>query len=125
MLLLPFLSGILLVLGPTTASEQERIQRLEGMVLAPCCYSEPVAIHRSDVALQMKIEIAGWVRDGRSDDDIISEYKRRYGTRVLIEPEGAVWWWVNLMPGLALAAGLIAVIWILRNWMRPRPAVSL
>jgi cytochrome c-type biogenesis protein CcmH len=120
---LSLIAGFVLALAPAGGTGQARVERLEGMVLAPCCYAEPVSIHRSDVALQMKVEIANWVREGKSDDEILGEYKRRYGSRVLIEPEGAVWWWVNLIPGVAFAAGLIAVAWLIRRWLRQRPAV--
>jgi cytochrome c-type biogenesis protein CcmH len=121
---LPLLVGIFIALAPAAGTQQQRIQRLEGMVLAPCCYSEPVSIHRSDIALQMKVEIANWVRDGKSDDEILGEYKQRYGARVLIEPEGSVWWWVNLIPGMAFAAGLVAVAWLIRRWLKHRPVES-
>jgi len=50
-----------LVLAETAEKQQARVERLEHAVLAPCCYTEPVAIHQSEIAVKMRLEIAKWV----------------------------------------------------------------
>jgi cytochrome c-type biogenesis protein CcmH len=98
------------------------VEQLEKSLLAPCCWSEPIATHRSEVALAMRVEIARFVAEGKSDREILDYYKARYGERVLVEPEGAKWWWMHVVPVLMLAAGLAVAVLVLRKWLRPLPA---
>lgn len=112
--LIVLLPAIILLADDTTP--QARIKRLEDSLLAPCCYSEPVSKHRSEVAQNMKKEIAGWVAEGKSDREILDTYKRLYGPRVLIEPEGVLRWWVYTVPALAVVMGLVLTISLLRKW---------
>jgi cytochrome c-type biogenesis protein CcmH/NrfF len=104
-----------------TPEQHARIENLENKLLAPCCYGEAVAHHQSQVAVQMRAEIRDWVMQGRTDREILDTYKARYGARVLIEPEGALWWWVHVIPGVALVLGLGFAVWFLRR-MRARPS---
>ena len=100
-----------------------RIRHLEETLMAPCCYQEPLLNHRSEAALQMKAEIAAWVAQGKSDREIVDAYKTRYGPRILVDPEGASWWWLTVMPWAALLLGAVAVIAVLWRWRRaPTPA---
>jgi cytochrome c-type biogenesis protein CcmH/NrfF len=86
-----FVGGALLLVhgADLTAEQRARIHKLENSLLAPCCYSEVVARHNSEVAVKMQIEIAAWVTGGQSDQEILDAYKKRYGLRVLRERDGA------------------------------------
>jgi cytochrome c-type biogenesis protein CcmH len=101
---------------------QRRIESLENKLLAPCCWAETIAGHRSDVALQMKAEIVKFVAEGKTDRQILDHYKQQYGERILVEPEGARWWIMNVVPLSMLACGLVVVGLVLRKWLRPLPA---
>ena len=70
--------SVLLSAGDSPSEQRARIQALEETFLAPCCYSEPISRHRSEVALQMRSEIAQWVAEGKSDREITDTYKQRY-----------------------------------------------
>lgn len=107
-----------------TPRQQERVRNLERKLIAPCCWSEPVATHRSEIALKMKAEIAAFVAAGKTDEEILEIYKQRYGMRILIEPEGARWWWTNVVPLIALALGLGLTIVVIRKLLRPLPSSS-
>lgn len=96
---------------------EERIRHLEQILLAPCCYSEPVAVHRSETATEMRVEIARFVKEGKSDREIIDHYKQLYGARVLIEPEGELRFWVYVLPPVAAALGLAFVILAIRKML--------
>lgn len=109
----------LLLTGGTPAgdaAQQTRIRRLQDALLAPCCYSEPVSRHQSDVARKMRSEIADRVAQGSTDQQILDTYKQLYGPRVLIEPEGALRWWVYTVPSLATLMGLALTVGVLRKW---------
>lgn len=103
-------------------SNEDRIRKLENSLLAPCCWAEPIAQHRSDVAIQMKREIEEFVRTGKTDREILDYYKEKYGARVLVEPEGALWWWMHVVPFVVFGASLVVVGVVLRRWLRPLPA---
>lgn len=122
-MLLAVLAAMILWTGPALNSQQrERLERLEKALLAPCCYQEVVATHVSEVAKQMRAELAQMVAEGRSEREILDHYKRRYGRRVLAEPEGTQWWVMNVVPvGMLLAGGLL-VVYLVRKWRRaPAP----
>ena len=101
---------------------QRRIEALENKLVAPCCWAETIANHRSEVALQMKADIARFVAEGQSDRQILDYYKRQYGERILVEPEGARWWVMNVVPLSMLGVGLVVVGLVVRRWLRPLPA---
>lgn len=107
------------------AGAPSRVESLENALLAPCCYTEPISRHRSEAAFQMKREIRDWIAQGKSDREILDAYKARYGARVLVEPEGGTWWWVHVIPWVALALGAaiaIRVVMHLRARQAPQPA---
>jgi len=108
--------------GQATVNRQARILKLEESLLAPCCWAEPISKHRSDVALQMRAEITGFVNEGRSDQEVLDFYKQKYGLRILVEPQGAAWWWMHVVPVVMLGLGAIVVILVLKRWMKPLPA---
>lgn len=107
-----------------TPDQQQRAHKLEMSLLAPCCWSEPVATHRSEIALSIKAEIERLVREGRTDREIIDLYKSRYGMRILVEPEGSQWWVMNVVPVVMTILGAIVVVLVIRRMLRPIPASS-
>ncbi len=100
---------------------KDRVRALQEKLIAPCCWSESVAAHRSEVAAEMRAEIARMVQEGRSDREILDFYKARYGTRILMEPEGQLRLWAYTIPAAATVAGLILVVWLIRRMVRPQP----
>ncbi|HSW51152.1 MAG TPA: cytochrome c-type biogenesis protein CcmH [Bryobacteraceae bacterium] len=107
--------SVLLGAVASPADQNARIASLERTFLAPCCWSEPISTHRSEVALQMRAEIVRWVAEGRSDREIIDAYRQRYGARVLVEPEGSQWWWMSVIPWVALLLGLALTVLVVRR----------
>jgi cytochrome c-type biogenesis protein CcmH/NrfF len=106
---------VLLGASTSPSDKRARIEALEGTFLAPCCWAEPVSRHRSEVALQMKAEIARWVDEGKSDRDIIDTYKQRYGARVQVEPEGSQGWWMQVVPWAVSLLGLAFTVRLMRR----------
>jgi cytochrome c-type biogenesis protein CcmH len=123
--------GVLLILGGLTllagiAGAQDAQVRLDPnqMVLyqkicqslvAPCCWRESVAMHRSRESLQARDEIAEMIAAGRSEREILDDFVARYGTRVLIEPPGRRAQWLYVIPILALLVALLAAVRYLRR----------
>lgn len=110
--------------GQLSPDQLARIEKLESQLLAPCCWVEPIGQHRSDVALKMREEVREMVAAGQTDREILDHYKQEYGPRVLVEPEGNLWWWMNVVPVLVLGIGLLVAIYVLRRWKSSEPAES-
>lgn len=103
----------------------QRLSRLEHRFMSPCCFGEQLYGHLSPQAVEMKQEIAQMVMGGTDDQSIVDHFKAKFGTRILVEPEGAQWWVMNVVPVVLLFLGLGVTIWIIRKWYRPaapRPA---
>ena len=70
------------------ASDRARFHRLCGKLIAPCCWTQSVEIHSSPAADQARVEVVALIRAGKSDREILDSFIRRYGARILAEPEG-------------------------------------
>ena len=110
----------LLANATPTDDQQARIERLQDAVLAPCCYTEPVSRHQSEIALKMRMEIARWVAAGRTDREILDTYVGLYGSKVLVDPRTVPRGWTPFFPWLVLFFGVFLVVWLLKRW-RAKP----
>lgn len=110
--------------GAVAENRQDRVLRLQNAVLAPCCYTEPVATHQSEIALKMRLEIARLADEGRSDDEIIGQYVRQYGARILVDPRTRPQPWSLVTPWAVLAAGTLGLMFLIHRWRRRALAVQ-
>ena len=103
---------------------EARIRKLFGTFLAPCCWSESLAVHRSPPADELRAQIRAWAAAGWTDDRIKAEMVKAYGRRILMDPDGQQGRVLSAIPwvALALGAGLVALA-ILRS-VRRRPAAE-
>ncbi|HWQ53487.1 MAG TPA: cytochrome c-type biogenesis protein CcmH [Bryobacteraceae bacterium] len=108
--------AIALWLFSAGTSPQARVERLERSLLAPCCFKESIWRHRSDISTKMKLEVAGWVAAGKSDEEILAVYRERYGARVVVPPEPDPSPWVRIVPWLAALGGAVLVVRVLARW---------
>ena len=113
------IAGSMLQASEPGKPQPTRAEALENKFLAPCCYAEPLARHRSPTAQEMKGEIRTFIAAGKSDREIIDFYKQQYGARILVEPEGALWWWMHVIPWVITALGAAFTIWLIRRMLRP------
>jgi cytochrome c-type biogenesis protein CcmH len=81
-----------------TRSEMERYNKVTHALVAPCCWREAIAIHRSAEAQQMLDEVKQFVADGRSENEIKALYVARYGVRILADPPGSAGQWLYITP---------------------------
>jgi cytochrome c-type biogenesis protein CcmH len=93
----------------------DEARRIESRFLAPCCWSENLALHNSPTAEAMRAEIVKFVSEGRSESQIVEYYVAKYGKRILREPEGTPWIVLMLVPVLALVGGTIFLVRFLRR----------
>lgn len=66
---------------------EERAQKLDKQLIAPCCWTATLDEHFSDVAVDMKGQIRQMLAEGKSEDQILQFFEKKYGERVLSEPK--------------------------------------
>ncbi|HTQ61464.1 MAG TPA: cytochrome c-type biogenesis protein CcmH [Candidatus Solibacter sp.] len=99
----------LILVNPASLStaQSAEIQKVEKRLLAPCCYTQSIAEHGSDIAVQMRGEVAEMVADGQSEREIVEHYRSIYGNRILIVPDGITG---KILFGLPVAIALLACL---------------
>jgi cytochrome c-type biogenesis protein CcmH len=104
-----------------TAEQEAMVRRLEGMLIAPCCFANTVAEHRSPLSDQVREEVRALVAGGATETEILDTFVAKYGERILAAPKPQGF---NLLayvlPMVALAAGLVVIAFTLHRH-RPRP----
>jgi cytochrome c-type biogenesis protein CcmH/NrfF len=65
---------------------------------------------RSPVARQMREEIVKLMAESKSEEEIVDYHVGRYGERILRQPRGKAWVWLNAVPIVAFTAGAACVI---------------
>ncbi|MEO9180069.1 MAG: cytochrome c-type biogenesis protein CcmH [Acidimicrobiales bacterium] len=108
--------ALALVVAPSSASEQGRIAHLETLVKCPSCDDLSVAQSNATSALAVRSDIIKRVREGQSDNRILTSLESTYGTSILLSPStsglGALLW---LVPIIALVALLVAGVRLSRR----------
>ena len=97
-------------------TEDARIRSLESQVMAPCCWSQTVADHRSAAAEEVRQKIRQSVRAGMDDEAILASFISTYGKRILAQPEATGFdTLVYVLPPVFLAGGAALVWFLLRK----------
>jgi cytochrome c-type biogenesis protein CcmH len=106
--------------GSGTPTLQERVQDIASGLRCPVCQNLSVADSPSQLAGEMRSEIAARLRAGASADEIDAYFVQRYGDWVLLEPPRSGFNWIPwLVPIVALVVGV--VLWLTLVRRRPGP----
>jgi cytochrome c-type biogenesis protein CcmH/NrfF len=81
-----------------------------------------VGQHQSEIAVQMRVEIAKWVEQGRTDEEILDTYAKQYGAKVLVDPNTIPNGWTLVVPWAAAGLGALGAAWMLWRWRAARLA---
>lgn len=106
---------------PATATDtaEARAQALEAKLMAPCCFTQTIDQHESDIARQMRAEVRAWLGQGFSDQQILDLYVERYGARILAVPPpqgfNRLLYWMPYLVTLALLTAVCLTLWV---WYR-------
>lgn len=103
--------------GPQTA--QDRVTALARQIKCPTCNGESAADSNSTAAKAIRIELADFISQGKSDSDILDSYSQRFEDDILVTPRssgviGLVWILPVIFVALA-AAGLVLAFVRWRN----------
>ena len=103
-----------------TAQQEAVARRLEGMLIAPCCFANTVAEHRSPISDEIRDQIRVAVATGKTETEILDAFVAKYGERILAAPKPQGFnLLAYILPLIAFAAGLVVVAVTLRHY-RPR-----
>lgn len=99
---------------------EETAHEIERMLIAPCCWSQPVAQHYSEAADQIRKEVRVLLAAGKSKQEILDYYVSRYGERILASPRPRGF---NLLayvlPAIFLLSGAgVVVLFLKKQTMR-------
>ena len=118
------LSSILLIgaliVGPLTPGQLKKVERLEKKLMAPCCYSQTIYYHMSNEAAQMRDEVMAMVEAGKSEQEIITYYRMKYGETILAVPDGRTGEVAYAVPVSIALVALLALAAVIRHSVRNR-----
>lgn len=121
--------GLLLVgIGPVVAQApdpalEEKMYQIADQLNCPICQGQRLSECPIQVCQEMRAEIVQRLREGQQESEIIQAFVDRYGKQVLNQPPAEGFHllaWV--IPFIGLAAVLVTGGWVLRMWLRRRPA---
>ena len=110
-------------LGAEDKQAAEKVREIEDNLIAPCCWSQPVSQHYSEIAEQIRKEVRAMVAAGKSRDEIYEYYVSQYGERILAAPRPKgfnVLAYILPWAALILGAWLLAVL--LKKLRSPAPS---
>lgn len=117
-----FLSLALGSLGAEAGNAADKAREIEDQLIAPCCWSQPVSQHDSEVSQQIRDEVRNMLAAGKSRDDILDSFVARYGERILVTPRPKGFnTLVYLLPWAALPLGAWILVLLLRKLRSPAP----
>ena len=100
------------------SSYVEGAARLEGRLLAPCCWNQTLDIHGSPAATELRREIRKRLRGGETPDVIEASIIARHGDKILAVPKGSPLAKLGMWLALALGLAAFGVIKTLVRWNR-------
>ncbi len=120
------LALVALVSGTAAAQEQPRVPgelAVESRLVAPCCWTQTLDIHDSELATSLRAEIRARLRAGERPEAIEDRLAARFGERVRAvprgrDPRGAV----LAVVAIGMAAAALALGLALRRWSSRRAA---
>lgn len=98
------------------AVDQDRFRVLIEQLRCPKCQNQSISDSDADIALDMRAQVATMIRDGRSDDEIVSYFTERYGDFVNYNPplnaQTLILW---AGPAVVFVIGLLLVLLQIRR----------
>jgi cytochrome c-type biogenesis protein CcmH len=105
------------------AAEEARFRELAAELRCVLCQNQSLADSNAGIAQDLRKEVFGLMRAGKSDDEIKDFLTERYSEFVLYKPRVEPrTWLIWFGPALVLLAGAVAVVIIVRRRARQAPS---
>jgi cytochrome c-type biogenesis protein CcmH len=92
--------------------------RLEGRIIAPCCWNQTIDIHGSEPSYQLRREIRRRLKAGESPEAIEASFVKRYGPKILAVPDTSPLGSLATMLSIGFGAAGVGAYFMLRRWSR-------
>lgn len=111
---------------PLTGKELDlRTYQVGGLLRCPVCQGLSVADSPSEMAVNMKHQVKALLARGFTEEQILDYFERSYGQFVLLKPKfQGVNTMVWILPVLALAIGVVIVVFKIRKLEQPPVAAA-
>jgi cytochrome c-type biogenesis protein CcmH len=122
-----FAFAMLMVVGaPSTdqAALEREARQIETMLIAPCCWMQPVSQHQSQASDEVKQQIRVLLAAGKTRQEVLDAFVVQYGPRILAEPpaQGVGRLLYVGLPLTFLLSASALVLYLRRATARPRTA---
>lgn len=91
-------------LAQSLGADDPRLEALEERFIAPCCWAEPLSVHDSPLAHELREELRTRLERGETPAAIEASLVDRYGERVLSTPPGIEPVALGVLAAILLAA---------------------
>jgi len=109
--------------GAETGKAADKAREIEDQLIAPCCWSQPVSQHDSEVSQQIRDEVSKMLAAGKSRDEILDFFIARYGERILVTPRAKGFnTLVYILPWAALPIGAWILVLLIRKLRSSAPS---
>src|SRR5882724_2633520 len=96
----------------------EGANRLEGRIMAPCCWMQTIDIHGSPIAEELRSEIRKRLKAGESPDAIEASFVQRYGDKILAVPNSSPIGGLASFLALGFGGAGVSAFFMLKRWSR-------
>jgi cytochrome c-type biogenesis protein CcmH len=111
--------------APTSGSSAESAppsdaeRALQERLIAPCCWTQTLDVHVSEISTQLRAEIRARLARGEAKEAIEDDFAARFGEKIRAVPKGKdPLKRVPLVVGLAMLASAVGLVLVLRRWTR-------
>lgn len=91
---------------------------LESRLLAPCCWTQTLDIHESEVSTNLRVEIRRRLLSGEAADAIENDLVSRYGERLRAVPKGKSLTGMGVYVSIAVVLSGLGAAAMLVRWVK-------
>ncbi len=103
--------------GQMTQEQISLYHRLQDKIIAPCCWTQPVSLHPSNLSDAIKLDLQRRIVAGETEEQIIAAYADNCGERILSVPRFRD---IYLIPIFASAIGIFIAGFLIFWWSRKK-----
>jgi len=115
----PWLLALVLLLIGCADDGRSSALALEGRLIAPCCWTQTLDVHESELAKSLRDEIRERLTRGERADAVEEDLVQRFGERMRAVPKGKdPRSFIPLVTGVAMLLAGVGLVLVVRRWTR-------